>query len=141
MKEKFSFDPASENITIDISISTPGLANTHVYKKMNGNEKSMIGESSPESGSIHQLNIGDITNLEETSIAVQTWINFGTINKKLWPQLLKTIFTSYTVKDNLGNQKIFTHDADDIIVSSNGKTVIIVKLISFQKKFPVENLN
>jgi hypothetical protein len=141
MKEKFFFDPKVKNITIEITIGTPGIANTQIYRRGNGNETVKIGESKLESANVEAVSIGEATGLEKQSIAVQTIINFGTIDKKLWSQLLKTISSTYILKDDLGNQKNYTHDVDDIIVSNDGKTVFIIKLIVFQKKDLSINLN
>jgi hypothetical protein len=134
MKEKFLIEPKVKKITIEVTIGTPGLANTQIYRRGIGNETVKIGESPLENANVKEVKIGDTSNLENQSIAVQTIINFGTIEKKLWGQLLKTISSSYILKDDLGTQKNYTHDVDDIIVSNDGKTVFIIKLFIFHKK-------
>lgn len=126
---------------MEVTIGTPGLANTQVYRRGNGNETVKIAESPLENASIKNVDIGDTEGLEKQSIAVQTIINFGTIEKKLWRQLLKTISSTYIIRDDLGTQKNYSHDVDDIIVSSDGKTVFIIKLFVFQKKDLSINLN
>lgn len=141
MKERFFFDPKVKNITIEITIGTPGLANTQIYRRGNGNETVKIGESPLESANVEPVSVGETINLEKQSIAVQTIIDFGTVDKKLWSQLLKTISSTYILKDDLGNQKSFTHDVDDIIKSNDGKTVFIIKLFVFQKRIFENNLN
>jgi len=141
MKERFLYNENIQNITIEVTIGTPGLANTQIYRRGNGDETVKIGESPLESANVAEVSIGDLTQLEKKSLAVQTIINFGTIEKKLWGQLLKTISSTYILKDNLGNQNNYTHDVDDIIVSNDGKTVFIIKLFIFQKKISVNNLN
>jgi hypothetical protein len=141
MKEKFLFDENVKNITIEVKIGTPGIANTQIYRRGIGDETVKIGESSLESANVLEASLGDLTNLERKSLAVQTIINFGTIDKKLWSQLLKTISSTYIIKDNLGNQRNYSHDVDDIIKSNDGKTVFIIKLFNFEKKLINENLN
>jgi len=141
MKEKYLFDPNVKNISIEIIIGTPGLANTQVYRRGNEDVTMKIAESSTDGANVAETSIGDLTSLEKKSIAVQTVINFENIDTKLWPQLLKTISSTYILKDDLGNQKYYTHDVDDIIVSNDGKTVFIIKLIVFQKKIIANNLN
>lgn len=141
MKERFLFDPNAKNITIEINIGTPGLANTQIYRRGNGDETMKIAESDIDSAYVGETSIGDLTSLEKKSIAIQTIINFEEIDKKLWPQLMKTISSTYILRDNLGNQKNYTHDVDDIIVSNDGKTVFIIKLIIFQIKTIANNLN
>jgi len=138
MKEKFILDPQVQNITIEVKIGTPGLANTQIYRKGNGDETVKIGESSTENANVEEVSIGDISGLEKQSIAVQTIISFGTIEKKLWSQLLKTISSSYILRDNLGTKKNYTHDVDDLIKSNDGKTVFIIKLFVFKKKTSAE---
>jgi len=141
MKEKYLFDPNVKNISIEIIIGTPGLANTQVYRRGNEDVTMKIAESSTDGANVAETSIGDLTSLEKKSIAVQTVINFENIDTKLWPQLLKTISSTYILKDDLGNQKYYTHDVDDIIVSNDGKTVFIIKLIVFQRKIIANNLN
>lgn len=141
MKEKYLFDPNVKNISIEIIIGTPGLANTQVYRRGNEDVTMKIAESSTDGANVAETSIGDLTSLEKKSIAVQTVINFENIDTKLWPQLLKTISSTYILKDDLGNKKYYTHDVDDIIVSNDGKTVFIIKLIVFQKKIIANNLN
>ncbi|HEY9113818.1 MAG TPA: hypothetical protein VIN10_03915 [Bacteroidales bacterium] len=139
MKEKYLFDSNVQMITIEVKIGTPGLANTQIYKRGNGDETVKIGESPIENANVEEVSLGDLTKLEKKSIAVQTIINFGTIEKKLWPQLLKTVSSQYVLKDNLGNKKTYSHDVDDIIVSNDGKTVFIIKLFNFQRKSVLDN--
>ena len=134
MKEKFLFHPNAGDIKIQISIGTPGVANTAIYKRGNGDVTEKIGESPLENANIKEISIGNPETFEGKTLAIQTIINFGTIDKKLWPQLLKTISSDYAVKDSTGNQKNYAHDADDIIVSNDGKTVFLIKIIFFQKK-------
>lgn len=139
MKEKYLFDSNVQMITIEVKIGTPGLANTQIYKRGNGDETVKIGESPIENANVEEVSLGDLSKLEKKSIAVQTIINFGTIEKKLWPQLLKTVSSQYVLKDNLGNKKTYSHDVDDIIVSNDGKTVFIIKLFNFQRKSVLDN--
>lgn len=141
MKERFLIDPKVKKLTIEVAIGTPGLANTQVYRRGDGNETVKIAESPLENANIKAIEIGDTKGLEKQSIAVQTIINFGTIEKKLWGQLLKTISSTYVIKDDLGFQKNYNHDVDDIIVSNDGKTVFIIKLFVFQKKDLAVNMN
>ena len=141
MKEKFLFDQNVKKITIEVIIGTPGIANTQIYRRGNGDETMKIGESPLENANVAEVSLGDLTRLEKKSLAVQTIINLGAIDRKLWPQIIKTISSHYIIKDNLGNQKNYEHDADDIIVSNDGKTVFIIKLFNFQRKSILDNLN
>lgn len=134
MKEKITFDNSAKKIFFQVNIGTPGIGNTQIYKRGNGDETIKIAESELENSNINTFELGSPESLENKSLAVQTIINFSALDKSLWPQLLNTISSDYQIWDDLGNKKNFIHGADDMIVSNDGKTVFVIKLFIFSSK-------
>ena len=131
MKATYNTGIDSNQITLGVTVGTVGTAYTAVYLAISDDDQTLIAESNEDSGNISERNIGNSATLRTKFLVIRTTIDFSNIAPALWPGQIEHLSIQYHLNGGFAGSTVFKLDADDVVSSPEGKTIVITKALEF----------
>ena len=129
MKRTYNTGLDSNQIELDISVGTVGVANTLVTQRWSGGTMKVIRESDADSGNVPEFVAGTAAELRNSYLVATTVIDFGNLPPTEWKQAREKIAIFYTIDGGFSGHQYFNYDTDDQVNSQGGRIVVITKPI------------
>lgn len=134
MKKIYNVGIDKNTIELKVEVGTPGIAFTSVRQRWSGGVISDLKESDTDSGDIELFIAGKASDLKNSYLIIQTFIDFGAIDSSQWNTLKNTLSIKYILNGGFSGSQQFNHEFDDIVVSHSGKLLAIIKPIELIQK-------
>jgi hypothetical protein len=132
MKRIYTIGSIPATIDLQVDVGTIGTAYSLACKAASGGQRNDLAQSTVTSnGNIARTKIGTNTDLCASYVVIYTTIDFGDDPTK-WAPDLKNLSIDYHFWGGFSGHQTYNFDTDDIIVSANGKIVVITKPIQMQ---------
>lgn len=132
MKRSYNTGQDSNQIELDVSVGTVGLANSVVQQRWSGGTHKVIRESNADSGNVPEFIAGTAAELRGSYLVVTTVIDLANIPESEWEVARKKITVFYTLDGGFSGHQYFNYDTDDQVNSQGGKIVVITKPIKME---------
>lgn len=114
-------------ISLEVSVGTPGAAHTVANQFRAGAQRIKLAESSTNSGNIALTAIGSAQLLRSSYLVVQTIIDFDTLDPNQWEQLSPNLAIEYHLSGGFSGDQYFKPDLDEVTISQSERLVVVTK--------------
>jgi hypothetical protein len=132
MKRSYNTGADTNQIELDVSVGTIGVANTVVTQRWSGGTYKIIRESDADSGNVPEFIVGTGEDVKGSYLVITTIIDLANIPPSDWEQARKKIAVFYTLDGGFSGHQYFNYDTDDMVNSQRGKIVVITKPIEMK---------
>lgn len=112
-------------LKLGVTVGTPGIANTVVFRFKEGVPKKKIAESNVDSGNIAEKVIGSLADLKNSLLKIRTIVDFAGIPSSQWEQLAENVVVRVKLSGGFSGVETFTFDEADKASSNSGRVVVI----------------
>ena len=117
----------TDPISIEVKVGTVGIAYSVAYQSKSGGQKTILAESTVQSGKINKKNVGTSGSLRNSYVMIQTVITLGAALASDWESIVNNIFIAYTFSGGFSGKLTFNYDSDDVTISGDGMVAVITK--------------
>jgi len=118
------------DITIAVTISTPGVGYSEADKEVPGGASVKINDSSDNvTGSIIKTVVAKADQLDGCSVEVDTIVDLDAVDPALWQSCFDNIKATYFLTGGINGDIQFGCDDDDKKKSKKGNIITIAKII------------
>ena len=129
MKQTYDTGIATNQINLGVTAGTVGTAYTSVTLVNAAGQSSKIAESDQDSGNISERTIGTGGALKNSYVVIRTTIDLSNIDPSLWPGQQQNLAMRYQLTGGFSGSQTFIQEADDVVASPDGKTLVVSKAI------------
>jgi hypothetical protein len=112
-------------LKLGVTVGTPGIANTVVFRFKDNEPDTKIAESNVDSGNVLEKVIGSLPYFKNTQLKVRTIVNFVGFPSTQWEQLGETVAMKVKLSGGFSGSETFQYDEEDKASSESGKVVVI----------------
>jgi hypothetical protein len=129
MKTQYQVGSDDGMLYLEVTVGTPGSAQTVANQLRLGGEWTRLAESKADGGGIPATQIGQAKALRTSYLLIQTIVDFSLISPSQWSQLAEKLLIRYHLSDEISEGNVFQPDPDDVTISQHGKLLLIVKAV------------
>ena len=119
------------DLKLGVTVGTPGIANTVVFRFKTGQPKEKIAESNVDSGSIAEKVIGPVADFKNSRLKIRTIVDFAGISSSQWEQLAENVVANVRLSGGFSGVETFAFDEEDKASSNSGRVVVIDIVVNF----------
>jgi hypothetical protein len=129
MNQTYEIGLDANEISIQVTAGTTGVAYTRVDMVKPGGATQTIAESDINSGNVRERNIGAAGVLRNNYIVITTNLDFSHIPADQRQAQVEHMVIQYAFKGGLEGDRVYVPDADDIVSSPDYSIVTVTKAI------------
>jgi hypothetical protein len=130
MKRNYETGLDANDIHINVTVGTPGVASTGIYLARSGGQRKKIAQSNYQSGNIQNTLVGKSGDVKGSYLLIMTLIDLGILEPSNWPAALSNLSISYEISGGLSGSLQYNFDTDDLHSSTDGKIITVSKPIN-----------
>jgi len=131
MKLKYALRGEKDDLSLYVTIGTPGTAYSLAYKYLDDKRDALVAESDVDSANIVNAEIGKGKEYINSYLKVVSVIDFGALDSSLWEQLGENIIAEVKLDGGLDGNQPFPYELERKTVTPNKRIVIIEWEIQF----------